>query len=478
MPDEPVPDEVARRVAVTTLVVCCTALFMTTLDNTILNVALPSLQRELHAPTSGLQWTVDAYVLTRAGVLFSCGAIGDRYGRLRLFRLGLVVFTLGSAACGAAPNLDLLIAFRVLQALGGSLMTPSSLAIIANTFTERRARAKAIGVWSATTGLSTAAGPIIGGALLQGFDWRSVFWVNIPVGIIAMFGTRLLRESRAETYRRLDIVGQLMIALALGSLTYGLIEAPTIGWLSWETGLLAALTVGFGAAFLMWQRRSDHPLLNLDDFRDPALSAAVVIAVVAFIALGGFIFYNTLYLQEVRHYTPLAAGLLTMPVTLANLGLAPLAGRMTAGRGPRLPATLACGCMAAAMAVLAVVISPTAGLPVLLFAYLLLGCGQGLVNPPLTNAAVSAMPSERAGVASATTSTARQIGTNLGVALVGSIVFSTDGRQTSGTGGVAASPAHAAGFTAGLSNGYLMVAVLAALCVGLSFRAFRRPHAA
>jgi EmrB/QacA subfamily drug resistance transporter len=462
---------------VVTLAVCCTALFMTTLDNTIVNVALPSLQRELRSSASGLQWTVDSYVLVRASLLFICGSLADRFGRRRSFAVGLVGFALASLACSLAPNLGALIGFRALQAVGGALMTPSSLAIITNTFTDPERRARAVGIWSATTGLSTAGGPVLGGLLVQTVGWRSVFWVNVPIGIAALVGTRVLRESRAAgTPRRLDVPGQLLVTGALATLTYALISGPEAGWGSGVVVWLLLASVVLGAGFVVRERRSDHPLLDLRYFANPALTGAVLIAIAAFLALGGFLFFNTLYLQNLRGFSPLHAGLLTVPTTLATLVLAPWAGRITGRRGPRLPATSACFLIGAAMATLAVVTAPATPLWLLLVGYLLLGSGMGLVNPPATNAAVAAMPPEQAGVASATTSTARQVGTNLGIALLGSVVFSTAaaaGRPAAGHGGGALAGATAVAFTHGMRYGYAVAALLAIACAFVSIRAFR-----
>jgi EmrB/QacA subfamily drug resistance transporter len=471
-----------------TLLICCSALFMTTLDNTILNVALPSLQHDLSATVSGLQWTVDGYILVRGALLFASGSLGDRYGRRRLFRVGLVVFTAASLACSLAPALGALVAFRGAQAVGGALMTPSTLAIIANTFRDPRQRAQAIGIWSATTGLSTAAGPVLGGLLVSYVGWRSVFWVNVPIGVAALLATRWLGESRADRARPLDLPGQGLLAVALGGLIYALIEAPHAGW--GTPGVLLPLLVaaGCGAGFVVVELRRRHPMLPLGYFRSPVLVGAVVMAVVAFIALGGFTFFNTLYLQDVRGFSPVEAGLLMLPTTLVTLVFSPLSGWITGNRGARLPATVACGLIAAAMAALALVVTPATAIVTLTGVYLLLGVGMGLANAPITNAAVSSMPPSQAGVAGATTSTARQIGTSLGVAMLGSVIFSVAGPAASRLGegagphgGVAATAAaRAAGeaFTAGLRQGYWVAAALAAGCLVLALVAFRRRQAA
>jgi EmrB/QacA subfamily drug resistance transporter len=444
------------------------ALFMTTLDNTILNVALPSLQRGLGSSSSGLQWTVDGYVLVRASVLFLCGSLGDRFGRRRLFAIGLTVFTAASLLCSLAPTLGMLVGFRAVQGAGSALMTPSSLAIITNTFTDRKARAQAVGMWGATSGLSTAAGPVLGGILVETLGWRSVFWVNVPIGLAVLIGTRRVHESRAERPRAFDVPGQAAIAIALATLTYALISGPESGWISAPILTLLAISVASWFAFGRWERRSTHPLVELRDLAQPALFAAIMLAIVAFLALGGFLFFNTLYLQDVRGFSPLEAGLLTIPTTACTMVLAPISGRITGTRGARGPAVLACLLIAAAMIVLASIIRPATPIGFLVIGYLLLGSGMGLINTPITNAAMSSMPPARAGVAAATTSTARQIGTNLGVALLGSVIFSTASIGHSRLVGHAADA-----FTHGLRYGYSLAAILALLCSGLAWWAFR-----
>ncbi len=455
-----------------TLVICCMALFMTTLDSTILNVALPSLQRGLGSSESGLQWTVDAYVLVRASVLFLCGALGDRFGRRRLFAWGIAVFIASSFACGLAPSLGALVGFRAVQGFGSALMTPASLAIITNTFTEPRARAQAVGVWGAISGLSTAAGPILGGVLVETLGWQSVFWVNVPIGLLVLVGTRRLAESRAERPRAFDVPGQAAIGVALATLTYALISGPDSGWGSTLILALLVISAASWVAFTIVERRRSQPLIELRELAQPALLGAVLLAIMAFLALGGYLFFNTLYLQNVRGFSPVEAGLLTVPTTAMTMVMAPLSGRITGTRGPRGPATIACLLIAGSMTVLASTITPTVPMGVLIIGYVLLGCGMGLINTPITNAAVSSMPPSRAGVAGATTSTARQIGTNLGVALLGSVIFST-----ASAGGTHAhlSGAAALAFTHGLRYGYILAGALALACSLLAAWAFRRP---
>jgi EmrB/QacA subfamily drug resistance transporter len=350
------------------------------------------------------------------------GSIGDRFGRRRAFRLGLLTFSASSLLCSLAPNLGTLIAFRVLQAAGGSLLTPTSLSIVRNTFTDPAERARAIGLWSAVFGLAAACGPILGGVLVDLLGWRSVFWVNVPVGAAAfILAGRFLPESRAPHPRRFDPLGQLLILVTLASLTYAIIQGPSNGFTS--PGILALFAVGglSLAAFLAVERSRPEPLLELRFFRSPPFSGAVAIAVLSFVVLAGFLFVNTLYLQEVRGDSPLWAGLSTLPATgMIALG-APVAGWLTARRGPGLPMTIA-GASIAVGAAMLVAITATISYLWLAAAYLLVGLGSGLINPPITDTAVSGMPPDQAGVASAVTSASRQLGNVIGVAVMGAML--------------------------------------------------------
>jgi EmrB/QacA subfamily drug resistance transporter len=345
-------------------------------------------------------------------------------GRRRIFRIGLVVFCVGSLACSLAPSLPALIAFRALQGVGGSMLTPSTLAIVANTFTDERERARAIGVWSATSGLSIGLGPVIGGGLVQAVGWPSVFWVNLPIGAVALAASgRWIEESRAARPRRMDVPGQLCSTAALASVTYGLIEAPEAGWAAPGTiGVLLA-GIGLAAGFLLLERHRREPLLELRFFADPDFTASIVVAFVAFLGMFTFIFFNTLYLQEVLQDGALTSGLMTMAATGPVVLAAPCAGRFVAVHGPFRLTAVACLLMASGL-VLVGFTDPSAPRWALLCAYLVFGVGIGFVNPPITNEAVAGMPREQAGVASATASAARQMGGVFGVALIGSIVFS------------------------------------------------------
>ena len=415
------------------------SLLIVGLDNTIVNVALPSIGRELDAPVSDLQWTVDAYTLVLASLLMLGGSMGDRLGRRRVFQAGLALFTLGSLLCSAAPGLAWLIAFRMLQAVGGSMLNPVAMSIIRNVFTDARERAQAIGMWGATIGISLALGPVLGGALVQGIDWRAIFWINIPVGLLALGLTmRFVPESRAPHPRRLDPVGQALVIVLLAALTYAIIEAPGAGWLSAQTVGLFVLAAVAGGVLVPYEARRYEPLLEPRFFRSLPFSGASVIAVCAFAALGAFLFLNTLYLQEVRvpHLSALMAGLYTLPIAAMTLFFAPLSGRIVGRRGPRI-ALLVGGLGIMLGGLLLTGIGASTPIASLLPAYFVFGIGFGMVNPPITNTAVLGMPEAQAGVAAAVASTSRQVGQTLGVAIAGAIAAA--GAATVGPGFVGAS---------------------------------------
>ena len=389
---------------------------------TIVNVALPSIQRALHASVSGLQWTVDAYTLVIACLLMLSGSLADRFGRRRVFQIGLAAFSLGSLLCSLAPSLGWLVAFRGLQAVGGSMLNPVAMAIIANTFTDDAGRARAIGVWGSVAGLSLACGPVLGGLLVSGIGWRSIFWINVPVGLIAIALTqRFVPESRAEQPRRLDARGQLLVIALLGCLTAGIIEGPRSGWGSAPIVALFAVAVLAAIALVVVESRRREPLIDVRYFRSVPFSGAMLIAVLGLAALGGFLFLNTLYLQDVRGYSALHAGLLTIPMAAMGGVFAVVAGRLVAGHGPRL-ALIMSGGLIAGGAILLIGLSAHTAVWYLVVAYLVFGAGSGLVSPPTTNTALSGMPRDQAGVAGAIASTCRQTGAAVGVAVTGAII--------------------------------------------------------
>jgi EmrB/QacA subfamily drug resistance transporter len=403
------------------LLICSMSLLIVGLDATIVNVALPAIRHSFDASVSGLQWTIDAYTLVLASLLLLSGSMADRIGRRRVFQSGLVLFSAGSLACALAPILGLLIAFRVVQAIGGSMLNPVAMSIIRNVFEDPRERAQAIGVWGAMIGISMALGPLVGGALVDSVGWPAVFLVNLPIGVLAVILTAaFVPESRAERPRRLDPVGQVLVALALGSLTYGIIEAPRRGWSSPETLAVLAGSVVCFVALVLYELRRKEPLIEVRFFRSAPFSGASVIAIAAFAGLGGFLFLNTLYLQEVRGLSPFEAGLYTLPMAGTTLVFAPLSGRWIGRRGTR-PALLVAAAAVTASALMLTRLSPTTPTSYLFVAYFLFGLGFGLVNPPITDTAVAGMPPSQAGVAAGVASTSRQVGQTLGVAVLGAI---------------------------------------------------------
>ncbi|MBB4763291.1 MFS transporter [Amorphoplanes digitatis] len=407
------------------LAICCTSIFLVGLDTTAVNVALPSIGQELRLGVRELEWVVDAYTLVLAGLLITSGALADRVGRRRVFRIGLVLFAAGSVGCAVAPGLEVLVAARALQGVGGSMLSPVALAIVVGVITDPRERAQAIGVWAAVFGLSMAAGPVLGGALIAGSGWRAVFWINLPIiAIVLVLSAVYVPESRSPRPRRLDLPGQVLLSILVATTVAVLIEAPREGW-GYVVIAVAAL------AFVRVEACRDEPLMELGLFRRLPFAAAVCGAVVIFVAFSVTLLLGTLYLQQVRGLSPIAAGAFTLPMAVAATVCAPLSGYLVGRVGPRLPLRLAGVCTAIAGALLVGLDDRTAP-AVLLTAYLFAGMGVGFANAPITNTAVGGLPPARSGVAGGIASTARQIGTALGVALAGGLVAG------SGAGGLAA----------------------------------------
>ena len=410
-----------RRRRLVILFICSMSLLIVGLDSTIVNVALPAIHRSFHSSLSELQWTIAAYTLVIASLLMLSGSTADRIGRRRVFQLGLCLFSLGSLLCALAPSQDALIAARVLQGIGGSMLNPVAMSIIRNVFHEPRERARAIGVWGAVMGVSMALGPVLGGLLVDTLSWRWVFIVNLPVGLAAIVLTALfVPESRAPRARRSDPIGQVLVIVALATLTYSIIEAPHNGWLSAKTLILFTVSVLAFISLAVWELRRVQPLIEIRFFRSAPFSGASAIAVCAFAGLGGFLLLNTLYLQIVRGLSPLDAGLYTLPMAGVIMVVGPLSGRLVASRGTRVP--LVAGSLGfIASAVILTQLTPTTPVALLFVSYALFGFGFGMINPPITNTAVSGMPPSQAGVAAAVASTSRQVGVTLGVAVLGAL---------------------------------------------------------
>lgn len=418
----PDPAVLSARRRWSVLAVCCLSMFLVGLDTTIVNVGLPAIGRGLDAGIRGLEWTVDAYTIVLAALLISSGALADRFGRRRVFQTGLIVFGVASLVCALAPSVDWLAASRAVQGVGASMLSPVALAIVVNTMPDPKERAQAIGIWASVFGLSMAVGPVVGGALLTGLGWRSLFWINAPVILIALILSAVyVPESRGPRSRPLDIPGQTLLAVVIGVGVGVLIEGPRIGWTSPRA--LAAYGAAFLAtgAFVWVESRRAEPLMDLRLFRSPLFSSAVLGAVAVFVALNVTLLLNTLYLQHTRGFSPLAAGAATLPMALAATVCAPWSGRLVGRLGPTLPLTAA-GFFITAGGLCLVGLDAHTNLLLLLTAYLLIGIGFGFANAPITNTAVSGLPRARAGVAGAITSTARQVGSALGIAVAGALV--------------------------------------------------------
>jgi EmrB/QacA subfamily drug resistance transporter len=450
-PDAPATPDPRRWVI---LAICCCSLFIVGLDNTAMNVALPSLRVDLNATTSELQWTVSAYTLVLASLLMLSGSTADRVGRARTFKVGLGLFTLGSLLCSVAPNVELLIAFRMLQAVGGSMLNPVAMSIIRNTFEDPRERAQAIGLWAGVIGLSMALGPVVGGGLVEWVSWRAIFWINVPVGIAAALLThRFVPESKAPRARRIDSVGQVLVIVLLATLVYGIIEAPAAGWASAQTIGLLTVAAASLVALVVYEGRRVDPLIDPRFFRSAPFAGASLTAILAFGALGGFLFLNTLYLQEARGLSPLHAGLYTLPMAAMTVVAGPLTGRAVGRFGAR-PSLALGGVALLVSATMLTSLQANTSVAWLFASYVIFGIGFGSVNPPITNTAVSGMPPAQAGVASAVASASRQVGQSLGVAVVGAVAVG------SATGGDAVATASHPGWwiVAGCGAGIVVLA--------------------
>lgn len=419
------PSPLSARRRWTVLAVCALSMFLVGVDTTIVNVGLPEIGRGLDVGTRGLEWVVNAYTVVLASLLMVSGALADRFGRRRIFQCGLLVFGLASLACALAPSLGVLVAARAVQGIGASMLSPVALAIVVNAMPDPRERARAIGVWASVFGLSMAAGPVTGGALIAAFGWRSVFWINAPVIVATLVLVAVfVPESRAKRARRLDLPGQVLLTVVLGLFVGVLIEGPGIGWTSPAALAGYALITAATAGFVLVELRRSEPLMDLGLFRRPQFATAVLGATAVFIALNVSLLLNTLYLQHTRGWTPLASGAATLPMALGATLCAPWSGALVGRLGPRRPLSLA-GAFTTVGGLCLMDLDQDTSVPLILLAHLLIGFGFGFANAPLTNTAVSGLPRSRAGVAGAITSTARQIGAAVGIAVAGGLVAGT-----------------------------------------------------
>ncbi|HEU0075918.1 MAG TPA: MFS transporter [Dehalococcoidia bacterium] len=425
-----------------TLGVLCLSLLIVSLDNTILNVALPTLARELDATGSELQWMVDAYVLVFAGLLLAAGALGDRFGRRRALFTGFAVFALGSVGAAVSTSTHTLIAMRAVMGLGGALIMPATLSILTNLFPPME-RPKAIAFWAGTVALGVPSGPILGGWLLENFDWGAIFLVNLPIlAVAAVAGSVLIAESCDEGQKPLDPAGALLSVAALGVLVFSIIEAPSSGWGSARTLVLFALAAVLLGAFVRWELRRPQPMLDMSLFRKPSFTGAALAIALVFFSLFGSLFFLTQYLQFVLGYGPLAAGVRMTPIAIGLIVGTALSTRLRPYLGTRVVIASGLVTTAAGLAVLAT-ISDTSGYGIVLVALVIAGFGMGHASAPAIDSMMGAVPREQAGVASAVNITTRPVGGALGVAVLGSILSTAYGSAIE-TPTAALSPADAA----------------------------------
>ena len=406
------------------LAVICLSVFVISVDATIVNVALPTLSRELHADTAQLQWIVDAYTLVMSGLLLSAGSLSDRYGRRGSLSLGLALFAVTSGVAAQVHSADQLIAARAAMGVGAAVIFPTTLGLITNIFTDPVPRAKAIGLWAAMVGVGVAVGPISGGWLLEHFWWGSIFMVNIPIAVLAIIGGVLVvPTSRDPAAPRVDVPGLILSAAGVTTLVYTVIEAPTWGWTSTRAAAGFTLAAVLLAGFAAWERRSTHPMLDVSVFANRRFSGGSLAITAGFLTLFGFIFVITQYFQFIKDYSAFQAGVRLLPVA-ASIALASIVG-------PRLverigTTAVVAGGLATFAAGLAWASTADAATPYDQIAtqMLLLGGGLGLTFAPATEAIMGSLPSEKAGVGSAVNDTTRELGGTLGVAIVGSVFAS------------------------------------------------------
>jgi EmrB/QacA subfamily drug resistance transporter len=403
------------------LVVLCMALLVVGIDGTIVNVALPTLVRDIHASSSELQWIVDAYTIIFASFLLIAGNTGDRLGRKRCFIFGLVIFALGSFGCSRVHTAQPLIVLRGVQGFGAAFIMPATLSILTNVFRDDGERARAIAIWAGVSGLGVAIGPLAGGYLLEHFWWGSIFLVNVPIVAVAVIAAvAIVPESRDEHAAGLDLAGTVMSTIGLIALLYGIIEGPSSGW--GQPKILAAflIAVVLLTAFVLWERRTDHPILDVSFFADPRFTAASVAITLVFFAMFGSLFFISQYLQFVLGFSALKSGAALVPVAVALMVSAPLSAKLVVRAGTKRVVTLGLVLVAVALLLFSRT-TESSGYPLVAAVLVIIGVGMGLAMAPATDSIMGSLPPEKAGVGSAMNDTTREIGGALGVAIMGSI---------------------------------------------------------
>jgi len=454
------------REKVIVLLTMCFALAMAMLDNTVVNIALPTITSKLNATVSDLQWIIDGYVLAFASLLLTGGILGDRYGRKKMFLSGLAIFTLASLGCGLSGSGGELIMFRALQGVGAALLMPGTLSILTVTFPPEE-RSRAIGLWAGVSGLALALGPTLGGYIVEHGGWETVFFINVPIGVIAFaIASRTVRESVSEETRHLDLPGLALGTSGLFSLTYGLIEANQRGW---SDGLIVASLVAAAVlltAFLVWEHRSPKAMMPLSFFRIPAFSAGNAVAFSVSLGLFSIFLFVTLYMQAIRLYTPFQAGLRFLPMTGMIIVTAPIAGHVAQRLGARIPMTY--GLTVASAGLLGLTfIQPDTPFWIIGILFVMMGHGLGATMAPMTAAVMGAVGPQRAGLGSAMTNTSREVGGVLGIALLGTVLFDRLGSVlVPKLAGLGLERAQASAIAQAASHGFVSPRELAAL--GLS----------
>jgi EmrB/QacA subfamily drug resistance transporter len=453
-----------------TLGAMCFALFMIMLDNTIVNVALPSIQKDLGASLSGLEWTINGYTLSFAVLLATGGRLGDIFGRRLVFLIGVVIFALSSATAGFAPDQTSLVISRVVQGIGAALMMPGTLSIITDAFPPEE-RGKAMGTWAGVSALALAVGPVLGGFLTEHVSWRAIFYVNIPVAIGAVFATLFaVRESRDTSVgREVDYAGVAVLTAGLTALVFALVEGNAWGWGSPE---IVALLVGAAVAlpaFVFVENRVKAPMVQFDLLSDRNFLGAVVVAMIISFAMLGVFFFLALYMQNILSYSPLEAGVRFLPSTLMIVAVAPISGRLSDRYGPR-------WLIAGGLVLVAASLFSFSQLAVdstyldLLPGFMLLGIGIAMTMSPMTSAAMNAVPVQKAGVASGVLSMFRMVGGSLGIAVTGAIFQSLSSSQLEGAGAQPGAAAKAEAFVYAL--GHAMTVSAFVVLIGVAVGAF------
>jgi EmrB/QacA subfamily drug resistance transporter len=421
-----------RSSTIWTFAITSVALFMTTLDNLVVTTALPVIHRDLNASLSGLEWTVNAYTLTFAVLLITGAALGDRFGRRRMFVIGLVIFTAGSAAAALAPSIEVLIAARAVQGAGGAIVTPLTLTILSAAVPAER-RGLVLGAWGGISGLAVAIGPLVGGAVVEGISWQWIFWLNVPIGLALIPLARLrLRESRGPN-DALDLPGVGLASAGLFGIVWGLVRGNQVGWASPE--IVFALVAGtiVLALFVLWELRAKEPMLPLRFFRNRTFTAANVASLLMFFGMFGSIFLLAQFFQTVQGYSPLQAGLRILPWTAMPIFVAPIAGALSDRIGGRPLMVTGLGLQAAGLAWIAAVSTPTVAYSALVVPFILSGVGMALYFAPVANVVLSSVRPEEEGQASGANNAIRELGGVFGVAVLASVFAHYGGYRTGQT---------------------------------------------